>query len=152
MRMRGNEQSEPRHGTIVLAKHEAWQHTECTARFGLARIQTYSLGYNSPGRLDDDLQRMRIGGLAEGLVGVHDVVQAKVVRMSLLGSSRPERTVLSSIGVLTVSTRRVVIVMFRSQSRFEMQVGLQIPIDRSETEKDRSPERGTTAGAVEAKH
>jgi hypothetical protein len=59
---------------------------------------------------------------------------------------------LSSIGVLTVSTRRVVIVMFRSQSRFEMQVGLQIPIDRSETEKDRSPERGTTAGAVEAKH
>ena len=37
---------------------------------------------------------------------------------------RPERTVLSSIGVLTVSTRRVVIVMLRSHSVLQMQVDL----------------------------
>src|ERR1700686_4256583 len=40
-------------------------------------------------RLDDHLQRMRIDGLSEGIVGFHDVVQAEPVGDELAGFQAP---------------------------------------------------------------
>ena len=67
--------------------------------------------------LDDDLERPHARRPSEGVVSIQDAIELEAVGNQALGIDFPDCTVLSSMGVVTVSTSRVVMVMFRDHRR-----------------------------------
>ena len=81
------------------------------SRLGETKKADSGLGF------DDHLERVRINSVGEGSIGIKNAVELKAMRNQELGINLVRQKVLSSIGVLTVSTNRVVMLMFRSQRR-----------------------------------
>ena len=65
---------------------------------------------------DDDVQGAFLCGITEDFIGVHDVIKLELMRDELLRLELPAMTVLSSLGVITASTSRVVMVRLSDQS------------------------------------
>ena len=76
-------------------------------------------------RGDDDLQRVRIRRAAEGVVGIEDLIELEPMR-DQLGSDRSCSTAPFSAASAssTVSTSRVVMVMFCDPQPLQMQIDL----------------------------